>query len=168
MLIALAANRDSTAGQILNAGPASTPQRRRRQAGRRAARPDRAGRGAAGPRGTPTLDKYGRDLTELARDGRIDPVIGRDQEIEQTIEMLARRGKNNPVLIGEAGVGKTAIVEGLAAAHRRRRRARTTLLGRRVVAARPLRRRRRHPLPRRLRGAAQRASSTRSARTPTS
>uniref|UniRef100_UPI0015EE3F83 ATP-dependent Clp protease ATP-binding subunit n=1 Tax=Streptomyces albidus (ex Kaewkla and Franco 2022) TaxID=722709 RepID=UPI0015EE3F83 len=63
---------------------------------------------------TPTLDKYGNDLTEMARDGRIDPVIGRDEEIEQTIEILARRGKNNPVLIGEAGVGKTAIVEGLA------------------------------------------------------
>uniref|UniRef100_UPI0015F00AAD ATP-dependent Clp protease ATP-binding subunit n=1 Tax=Streptomyces shenzhenensis TaxID=943815 RepID=UPI0015F00AAD len=64
--------------------------------------------------GTPTLDKYGRDLTELAGQGRIDPVIGRDDEIEQTIEVLSRRGKNNPVLIGDAGVGKTAIVEGLA------------------------------------------------------
>ncbi|MGV9241590.1 ATP-dependent Clp protease ATP-binding subunit, partial [Streptomyces nigra] len=64
--------------------------------------------------GTPTLDKYGRDLTDLARQGRIDPVIGRDEEIEQTVEVLSRRGKNNPVLIGDAGVGKTAIVEGLA------------------------------------------------------
>ncbi|EOM74714.1 ATP-dependent Clp protease ATP-binding subunit [Rhodococcus rhodnii] len=63
---------------------------------------------------TPTLDKYGVDLTERARSGEIDPVIGRALEIEQTVEILSRRTKNNPVLIGEAGVGKTAIVEGLA------------------------------------------------------
>ncbi|WP_431710991.1 ATP-dependent Clp protease ATP-binding subunit [Glutamicibacter uratoxydans] len=60
------------------------------------------------------LERYGTDLTELAVDGQIDPVIGRDQELEQVIEILARRTKNNPVLIGEAGVGKTAIAEGLA------------------------------------------------------
>ncbi|MDM0090109.1 MULTISPECIES: ATP-dependent Clp protease ATP-binding subunit [unclassified Variovorax] len=64
--------------------------------------------------GTPTLDKYSRDLSDLARQGKLDPVIGRAQEIETTIEVLARRKKNNPVLIGEPGVGKTAIVEGLA------------------------------------------------------
>jgi len=63
---------------------------------------------------TPALDEFGRDLTADARDGRIDPVIGRADEIEQTVEILARRRKNNAVLIGEAGVGKTAIVEGLA------------------------------------------------------
>ncbi|MCS7158682.1 MAG: AAA family ATPase [Blastocatellia bacterium] len=63
---------------------------------------------------TPNLDKYSRDLTALARQGRLDPVIGRAQEIETVIEILARRKKNNPVLIGEPGVGKTAIVEGLA------------------------------------------------------
>src|SRR4051812_660812 len=63
---------------------------------------------------TPALDEFGRDLTADARAGRIDPVIGRAQEIEQTVEILARRRKNNAVLIGEAGVGKTAIVEGLA------------------------------------------------------
>jgi ATP-dependent Clp protease ATP-binding subunit ClpC len=63
---------------------------------------------------TPTLDKYARDLSELARQGKLDPVIGRAKEIETTIEVLARRKKNNPVLIGEPGVGKTAIVEGLA------------------------------------------------------
>src|SRR5215218_3446539 len=63
---------------------------------------------------TPALDEFGRDLTRDARDGRIDPVIGRDAEIAQTVEILARRRKNNAVLIGEAGVGKTAIVEGLA------------------------------------------------------
>ncbi|MCW4465851.1 ATP-dependent Clp protease ATP-binding subunit [Glutamicibacter sp. MNS18] len=60
------------------------------------------------------LERFGTDLTELAADGQIDPVIGRDQELEQVIEILARRTKNNPVLIGEAGVGKTAIAEGLA------------------------------------------------------
>jgi ATP-dependent Clp protease ATP-binding subunit ClpC len=63
---------------------------------------------------TPALDQFGRDLTAEARDGRLDPVIGREQEIEQTVEILARRRKNNAVLIGEAGVGKTAIAEGLA------------------------------------------------------
>lgn len=61
-----------------------------------------------------TLDKYSRDLTQLAREGKIDPVIGRDNEILRVIQVLSRRTKNNPVLIGEAGVGKTAIVEGLA------------------------------------------------------
>ncbi len=63
---------------------------------------------------TPTLDKYSRDLTKLAKAGKLDPVIGRSEEIETTIEILSRRTKNNPVLIGEPGVGKTAIVEGLA------------------------------------------------------
>src|SRR6185312_4400471 len=57
---------------------------------------------------------YGRDLTELARRGKLDPVIGRDEEIRRVIQILSRRTKNNPVLIGEPGVGKTAIVEGLA------------------------------------------------------
>ena len=61
-----------------------------------------------------TLEKYGRDLTELAKRGKIDPVIGRDEEIRRTMQVLSRRTKNNPVLIGEPGVGKTAIVEGLA------------------------------------------------------
>jgi ATP-dependent Clp protease ATP-binding subunit ClpC len=61
-----------------------------------------------------TLEKYSRDLTQMARDGRLDPVIGRDSEILRVIQVLSRRTKNNPVLIGEAGVGKTAIVEGLA------------------------------------------------------
>jgi ATP-dependent Clp protease ATP-binding subunit ClpB len=60
------------------------------------------------------LEKYGRDLTEAARAGKLDPVIGRDEEIRRTVQVLSRRTKNNPVLIGEPGVGKTAIVEGLA------------------------------------------------------
>jgi len=63
---------------------------------------------------TPTLDTYGRDLTQLARDGKLDPVIGRANEIERVIQILSRRTKNNPALIGEPGVGKTAIAEGLA------------------------------------------------------
>ncbi|WP_405591992.1 ATP-dependent Clp protease ATP-binding subunit [Streptomyces sp. NBC_01092] len=113
VLSALAANPDSAAGHILNAArfaPSGMPPEAPDGAQPRAGVDQR-------PRvdtGTPTLDKYGRDLTELARQGRVDPVIGRDEEIEQTVEVLSRRGKNNPVLIGDAGVGKTAIVEGLA------------------------------------------------------
>ena len=63
---------------------------------------------------TPTLDQYGRDLTAMAREGKLDPVIGREKEIQRVIQILSRRTKNNPVLIGEPGVGKTAIAEGLA------------------------------------------------------
>ncbi len=63
---------------------------------------------------TPALDSFGRDLTELAKQGKLDPVIGREKEIERTMQILGRRTKNNPVLLGEAGVGKTAIVEGFA------------------------------------------------------
>src|SRR5690606_28124382 len=63
---------------------------------------------------TPTLDNFGRDLTQMAEEGKLDPVIGREQEIERVIQILSRRTKNNPVLIGEPGLGKTAIVEGLA------------------------------------------------------
>ncbi len=76
--------------------------------------------GTSGRRGdskrTPTLDTYGRDLNEFARQGKLDPVIGRDKEIERVIQILSRRTKNNPVLIGEPGVGKTAVAEGLAQA----------------------------------------------------
>lgn len=64
--------------------------------------------------GYDALEKYGRDLVEMARDGKLDPVIGRDAEIRHAIQILSRRTKNNPVLIGEPGVGKTAVVEGLA------------------------------------------------------
>ena len=73
-----------------------------------------AGQGKQGKSKTPALDSFGRDLTELARDGQLDPVIGRTNEIERLVQILCRRTKNNPVLLGEAGVGKTAIVEGLA------------------------------------------------------
>ncbi|MGH7142883.1 MAG: ATP-dependent Clp protease ATP-binding subunit [Planctomycetota bacterium] len=87
--------------------------------------PGEAGpRAGAGPGGsaapadskTPALDSFGRDLTQMARNGELDPVIGREQEIERVLQILARRTKNNPVLLGEAGVGKTAIVEGFATA----------------------------------------------------
>lgn len=70
--------------------------------------------GAKGKSKTPALDSFGRDLTELAKEGTLDPVIGRQTEIERVVQVLCRRTKNNPVLLGEAGVGKTAIVEGLA------------------------------------------------------
>ena len=66
------------------------------------------------PSGSPVLDQFGRNLTQLARDSKLDPVIGREKEIERVMQVLSRRTKNNPVLIGEPGVGKTAIVEGLA------------------------------------------------------
>src|SRR6202034_4518167 len=74
----------------------------------------RGGGGGRPPSDTPTVDEFGNDLTAMAREGRVDPVVGREDEIEQTIEVLSRRTKNNPVLIGEPGVGKTAIVEGIA------------------------------------------------------
>ena len=90
-----------------------TPQALRQQVVKVVGRGAEEGR-VETPTNTPNLDKYGRDLTQLARDGKLDPVIGRANEIETAIEVLARRKKNNPVLIGEPGVGKTAIVEGLA------------------------------------------------------
>ena len=71
-------------------------------------------KGGPGQSRTPTLDEFGRDLTNMVRDNKIDPVIGREKEIERVIQVLSRRTKNNPVLIGEPGVGKTAIAEGLA------------------------------------------------------
>ena len=82
-----------------------------REGGERGGSSERAGRSKSK---TPALDSFGRDLTELARQGKLDPVIGRAAEIERVIQILSRRQKNNPVLLGEAGVGKTAIVEGLA------------------------------------------------------
>ena len=86
-------------------------------ASRGAARPtvgSAAGRAPRSKGDTKTLDQYSRDLTEMARKGQLDPVIGRDEEIRRVIQILSRRSKNNPVLIGEPGVGKTAIAEGLA------------------------------------------------------
>ncbi|RBY81310.1 ATP-dependent Clp protease ATP-binding subunit [Blastococcus sp. TF02-09] len=111
LLFALAINPDSPGGRLLRQRGV-TPE-----ALQRAATSPGGGQGGGGrpPSSTPTLDEYGRDLTAMARNGEIDPVIGREAEIEQTVEVLSRRRKNNPVLIGEAGVGKTAIVEGIAA-----------------------------------------------------
>ncbi|MFF4894759.1 ATP-dependent Clp protease ATP-binding subunit [Streptomyces sp. NPDC001068] len=103
LLRALAANPESTAGRAL-AESGWEPTRM----------PAEGTTERKAPSTTPTVDEYGRDLTEDARAGRLDPVIGRDDEVEQTIEVLSRRGKNNPVLIGDPGVGKTAIVEGIA------------------------------------------------------
>ncbi|GAA4466041.1 ATP-dependent Clp protease ATP-binding subunit [Phytohabitans houttuyneae] len=111
ILLALVVNRDSEAGRML-AAHGVTPDSLRQAALGQGQGPGQPG--APAPTPTPTLDRYGRDLTGLARDGKVDPVVGRAQEIEQCVEVLARRTKNNPVLIGEAGVGKTAIVEGLA------------------------------------------------------
>jgi ATP-dependent Clp protease ATP-binding subunit ClpC len=90
---------------------ASLPIRQRRRAQGRSAGGG-GGSGKGGKSKTPALDSFGRDLTELAREGKLDPVIGREREIERVIQILCRRTKNNPVLLGEAGVGKTAIVEG--------------------------------------------------------
>ncbi|MBX3423626.1 MAG: ATP-dependent Clp protease ATP-binding subunit [Pirellulaceae bacterium] len=87
-------------------------ERGRAEAGERSDAPSSSSKG--GKSKTPALDSFGRDLTELARQGKLDPVIGRAREIERAIQILCRRSKNNPVLLGEAGVGKTAIVEGFA------------------------------------------------------
>ncbi|MFG1842537.1 ATP-dependent Clp protease ATP-binding subunit [Micromonospora sp. NPDC049175] len=108
ILMALPLNPESPAGRMLAAGriqPESLQAANAERGPMTGPKPDR---------GTPTLDQYGQDLTDLARMDQIDPVVGRADEIEQAIEILSRRTKNNPVLIGEAGVGKTAIVEGLA------------------------------------------------------
>ena len=107
ILFALAVNPESGAGRMLAAAHVTPDVLQRVLAGQPAT-------GQGGRSATPTLDEFGRDLTDLAEEGQIDPVIGRDDEIDQTVEVLSRRTKNNPVLIGEAGVGKTAIVEGIA------------------------------------------------------
>jgi len=112
LLIGLAAVPDSIAGTLLKKYGV-TPEALRQKVVKVVGKGAEDGR-VEGSTGTPNLDKFGRDLTAMARQGKLDPVLGRAQEIENTIEVLARRKKNNPVLIGEPGVGKTAIVEGLA------------------------------------------------------
>ncbi len=111
LLLALALEKDSEAGRILaNAGVTAQNLNAAINALRKGRTADSTGAEGA----YDALKKYARDLTQAARDGKIDPVIGRDEEIRRTIQVLSRRTKNNPVLIGEPGVGKTAIVEGLA------------------------------------------------------
>ena len=111
LLLALALEKDSEAGKIL-AKAGVTPQNL--NAAIEALRKGRTADCASAENAYDALKKYARDLTQAARDGKLDPVIGRDEEIRRTIQVLSRRTKNNPVLIGEPGVGKTAIVEGLA------------------------------------------------------
>jgi ATP-dependent Clp protease ATP-binding subunit ClpB len=111
LLIALAIEKESEAGKIL-ARAGVTPQRLNSAV--EDLRKGRTADSASAESAYDALKRYARDLTEAARAGRLDPVIGRDEEIRRAIQVLSRRTKNNPVLIGEPGVGKTAIVEGLA------------------------------------------------------
>ena len=110
VLLALAGDEESEAGRLLRRFGISHTKLRGAVI-RGVEEGEAAGRPASQ---TKTLDQYGRDLTQAAREGKLDPVVGRADEIEQTIEILSRRTKNNPVLIGDPGVGKTAIVEGIA------------------------------------------------------
>jgi ATP-dependent Clp protease ATP-binding subunit ClpB len=111
LLLGLTLEKDSDAGKILKKGGV-TPQNL--NAAIESLRKGRTADSATAENAYDALKKYARDLTQAARDGKLDPVIGRDEEIRRTIQVLSRRTKNNPVLIGEPGVGKTAIVEGLA------------------------------------------------------
>jgi ATP-dependent Clp protease ATP-binding subunit ClpB len=111
LLLGLTLEKDSDAGSILKKG-GITPQNL--NAAIESLRKGRTADSATAENAYDALKKYSRDLTQAARDGKLDPVIGRDEEIRRTIQVLSRRTKNNPVLIGEPGVGKTAIVEGLA------------------------------------------------------
>jgi ATP-dependent Clp protease ATP-binding subunit ClpB len=111
LLLAVALEKDSDAGKIL-AKAGVTPQNL--NAAIETLRKGRTADSQSAENAYDALKKYSRDLTQAARDGKLDPVIGRDEEIRRTIQVLSRRTKNNPVLIGEPGVGKTAIVEGLA------------------------------------------------------
>ncbi|KOX12444.1 ATP-dependent Clp protease ATP-binding subunit [Nocardiopsis sp. NRRL B-16309] len=109
LLFALAVNPSGAVGQLLR-DSGVTPESLQHSAGAVPAPEQTEGE----PSDTPTLDEFATDMTALAREGRLDPVVGRDDEVEQCVEVLARRRKNNPVLIGDPGVGKTAIVEGIA------------------------------------------------------
>src|SRR6478752_2883079 len=111
LLLGLAMEKGSEAATILSKGGV-TPQNL--NAAIESLRKGRTADSATAENAYDALKKYSRDLTQAARDGKLDPVIGRDEEIRRTIQVLSRRTKNNPVLIGEPGVGKTAIAEGLA------------------------------------------------------
>src|SRR5215216_6002781 len=110
VLLALAADDESDGGRLLSRFGLSHTRLR----GAVVRGVDTGGEAKEPASATPTLDEYSRDLTQMAREGKLDPVIGRAEEVESTIEILSRRTKNNPVLIGDPGVGKTAIVEGIA------------------------------------------------------
>jgi len=111
LLLALALDKSSEAGKILQKAGVSAQSL---NAAVEALRKGRTADSASAENAYDALKRYARDLTQAARDGKLDPVIGRDEEIRRTVQVLSRRTKNNPVLIGEPGVGKTAIVEGLA------------------------------------------------------
>ena len=110
VLLALTRDQESEAGRLLSRFGLSHTRLR----GAVVRGVDTSGAAREPASATPTVDEYSRDLTQLAREGKLDPVIGRGEEVETTIEVLSRRTKNNPVLIGDPGVGKTAIVEGIA------------------------------------------------------
>ncbi len=112
VLLALAKDEDSEAGRLLSRFGLSHTKLRGAVVRGVDSSTGAAARGPASS--TPTVDEYSRDLTQMAKEGKLDPVIGRAEEVETTIEILSRRTKNNPVLIGDPGVGKTAIVEGIA------------------------------------------------------
>ena len=111
LLLAFAVEKDGEAGRILTAAGVTAASL---NAAINALRKGRTADNASAENAYDALKKYARDLTEAAREGKLDPVIGRDEEIRRTVQVLSRSTKNNPVLIGEPGVGKTAIVEGLA------------------------------------------------------
>ncbi|HUZ19035.1 MAG TPA: ATP-dependent Clp protease ATP-binding subunit [Acidimicrobiales bacterium] len=121
MLLGLVREGEGVAAQVLQSLGADLPRVRQQviqllsgYQGRETAGATAGGTGGEqAPAGSPVLDQFGRNLTQLAREHKLDPVIGRDREIERLMQVLSRRTKNNPVLIGEPGVGKTAIVEGL-------------------------------------------------------
>jgi len=110
ILLALARDEESEAGQLLSRFGVSHTRLR----GAVVRGVGKEGEVRKPASSTPTVDEFSRDLTRMAKEGKLDPVIGREDEIETTIEVLSRRTKNNPVLIGDPGVGKTAIVEGIA------------------------------------------------------
>ncbi|HVB01145.1 MAG TPA: Clp protease N-terminal domain-containing protein, partial [Acidimicrobiales bacterium] len=121
MLLGLVREGEGVAAQVLQSLGADLPRVRQQVIQLLSGYQGREGAGAGAgsgetqaPAGSPVLDQFGRNLTQLAREHKLDPVIGRDREMERLMQVLSRRTKNNPVLIGEPGVGKTAIVEGLA------------------------------------------------------
>ncbi|MGI5846349.1 MAG: ATP-dependent Clp protease ATP-binding subunit, partial [Alphaproteobacteria bacterium] len=114
ILLGLIREGEGIAAQVLSSLGADTEKIRNEVIGLLGDAPAPSGKGKRTAQKTPTLDQFGRDLTAMAGEGKLDPVIGRSQEIQRVIQVLSRRTKNNPVLIGDPGVGKTAVVEGLA------------------------------------------------------